>query len=73
MYNFPKVSQSDNSRAGIQTQFHLIPALNNHAVLEIPFTWNHVWVYPWTQGTNPSILPQETEQVDSIATTWALE
>lgn len=44
MYNLPKVSQLGSNRAGIQTQAHLILTLNNHAVLDIPSTWSHVWM-----------------------------
>lgn len=41
--HLPKVSQWGSSRAGIQTQGHLIPTLNNCVILDIPSTWSHAY------------------------------
>lgn len=46
MYTLPQRSQLVNSRAGIQTQAHLIPTMNDHTVPEVPSMWGHSWICP---------------------------
>lgn len=56
---WPKFHSQVNSRAGIQTQIHLIQTLKNHTIFEIPHIWNHEWMCLWPQGTDPPIRQVE--------------